>query len=32
VTTPARVLVEHLELAYPGASQKPFLIPPPPLE
>jgi len=32
VTTPARVLVEHLEVAYPGASQKPFAIEPPPLE
>ena len=32
VTTPRQVLVEHLELAFPGASQKPFAMPPPPLE
>lgn len=32
VTSPRQVLVEHLELAYPGASQKPFAIPPPPLD
>ncbi len=31
-TTPAQVLVEHLELAYPGSSQKPFVLAPPPLE
>ena len=32
VTTPTQVLVEHLELAYPGSSQKPFAIEPPALE
>jgi len=32
ITSPRQVLVEHLELAYPGASQKPYAIPPPELE